>query len=173
MNPRTLLLAALLCFAGYSQAANPPKELPKAAPVTESYFRKGEFNLDLYGTGSLKNEQRDEKDIRFGVGVGGTYFFTKNFGLGLRAESDSAAHSLVDLALGRVTLRAPLSPSFAPYGFVQGGFLFERDRWQAGAGGGLEFRATKYIGVFGEAGLNVDTDGNGKMNGAVGVRLSF
>jgi hypothetical protein len=51
--------------------------------------------------------------------------------------------------------------------------LFERDRWQAGAGGGLEFRFNKYIGTFGEAGLNVDTEGVGKMMGAVGIRLAF
>lgn len=161
MKSFVILLAALIS-AGYSQAA-----------VKESYFRSGEFNLDTYGTMSLKNEQRDDKDVRFGLGVGGTYFVTKNIGLGFRAESESAAHSLVDLALGRVTLRVPLSSSLAPYGFVQGGFLFERDEWQGGAGGGLEYRFNKYFSVFGEAALNVDLDGAGKMNSAVGVRLSF
>lgn len=168
MKTSLTLLAMLLSLSlGYSAE-------PKPAPAAqESYFRAGEFNLDLYGAASLKNESRDPKDVRYGVGVGATYFVTKNFGFGLRAESESAKHSLVDLALGRVTLRAPLSASFAPYGFVQGGFLFERDRWQAGAGGGLEFRAFKNLGVFGEAGLNMDTEGVGRMIGAAGVRLSF
>jgi hypothetical protein len=95
MKAFLLILAALMITAGYSQAADLPG----------SYFHAGEWNLDLYGTGSLKNEQRDPRDLRFGMGVGGTYFITRNLGVGLRAESESAAHSLVDLAQGRVTLR--------------------------------------------------------------------
>ncbi len=159
----------LSCSLGYSQAAKPVA--PKAE--VESYYRSGEFNIDLYGTGNLKNESRDENDLRFGAGVGVTYFFTKNFGLGLRAESENTGHSVVDLALGRATLRAPLSASFAPYGFLQGGFRFERERWEAGAGGGLEFRINRYLSTFGEAGLSVDTEGTGHMIGAVGVKVIF
>lgn len=169
MKLTILILAAVLsCAAGYSQAAKAPVKVSET-----SYYRAGEFNVDLYGTGALKNEQREASDLRFGVGLGATYFWTRNLGFGLRAESESAGHSLVDLALGRVTVRAPLSNGLSPYGFVQGGFLFERDRWQAGAGGGLEFRFSKYLGTFGEAGLSVDTEGMGRMIGAVGVRVSF
>jgi len=175
MKEYIALMAILLSYSmGYSQVVKPAKDFPKV--VEESYYRSGEFNVDLFGTGNLKNEDRDPNNLRFGVGARGTYFLTRNFGVGVSAESESAKHSVVDLVQGRVTLRAPLQNGFnslSPYGFVQGGFLFERDRWQAGAGGGLEFRLNKYLGTFGEAGPNVDTDGVGRMIGAVGVRLSF
>lgn len=173
MKAYAIISATLLgCSLGYSQV-DKPKELPKGVPAMESYYRAGEFNVDLYGTGNLKNEQRDSKDLKFGVGGRVTYFLTRNLGVGLSGESENAGHSVFDLVQGRVTIRAPLNNSFAPYGFVQGGFLFERDRWEAGAGGGLEFRMTRYLGTFAEAGLNVDTEGVGRMIGAVGVRISF
>lgn len=163
------LLAMLTFGVGNSLSSPAVNPLPPERP----YYSAGEFNLDLYGTASIKNEHRDPDDVDFGLGVGGTYFFTPNFGLGVRAESESTAHSVFDFVGARVTLRAPLKSSFAPYGFVQGGYLFERDNWEAGAGGGLEYRFGPHFGVFGEAGLHVDDEGTGKMRGAAGVRLTF
>ena len=171
-NEIAILAILLSCSVGYSQAVKGAVVVP-VKPVEADYFHAKEWNLDLYGTGNLQNEDRDPNNVRLGLGVGGTYFLTRNFGLGLRAESESTAHSVFDLVQGRVTLRAPLAKGLSPYGFVQGGFLFERDRWQAGSGGGLELRFMRNAGVFGEAGLNVDTEGHGKMIGAIGLRLAF
>lgn len=161
-----ILIAAMLliCSAGYSQ---------QRIPIQEDYFYAGQWNLDLYGTGSLKNDPKDDKDLRFGAGAGVTYFFTKQLGLGVRAESESTAHSVFDFVAGRVTFRAPISATISPYGFVQGGFRFERDAWEAGAGAGLEFKFKPNLGVYGEAAIASDIDGHGKLLGAAGVRLSF
>lgn len=136
-------------------------------------FNAGEFNIDGYGTASILNAQRSKDDVVLGAGLGASYWFTRGFGAGLRAESDNTAHSLVDRGIGRLQVRAPLWDRVAPYGFLDGIFDFERDKWSAGAGGGLEFRFYKGLGVFGEAGLAVNTEGEGRMRGAAGMRLSF
>lgn len=144
------------------------------AAIPEKLFNGKEFSLDLYGTASLSNADRDPDHVRFGAGVGANYFFTRGLGFGLRGETDNAGHDFVDRAKGRVLFRAPLWDRIAPYGFVEGGFDFERDDWSAGAGGGLEFRFTRNIGVFGEAGLEMDTeDGAGRMRGNAGLRITF
>lgn len=165
MKTKLLLICSLLVTCLSVLAADAPDRRP--------YYRAGEFNLDVYGSGVLKNEDRDPNNVRLGVGVGATYFVTRGLGFGLSAESASTAHSVVDLALGRVIYRAPLNKHWAPYGYIEGGFDFERDIWQAGAGGGLEYRFTRNLGVFGDAGLSVDTDGTGRMRGRTGLRLSF
>ena len=143
------------------------------AKVAESNYRAGEFNLDLYGFGTLKNEQRDKDDVKTGVGLGATYFITRGLGFGFRADSENAHHSFVDLLQARATFRAPLWDRVAPYGYVEGGYHFERDDWQAGSGGGLEYRFFRNVGVYAEAGLSVDMDGLGRMRGVAGLRLSF
>lgn len=166
------LLATLLsCSLGYSQAAN-ALVVPNPA-VPDGFFNAKEFSLDLYGTGSLSNADRDSDNIRFGAGLGANYFFTRGLGIGLRGESDNTGHSFVDRVKARALFRAPLWDRLAPYGFVEGGFNFERDDWGAGAGGGLEYRFGPRLGVFAEAGLEVDTGGSGLMRGTAGLRLTF
>lgn len=168
-----LLLLSSLCLSAADAPA--PKPAPKEPlfKVQEDYYHAGQFALDLYGTAAIKNEQRDPNNVRLGAGLGATYFVTRGLGIGLRAESENTGHSTVDLLMARGTLRVPISSTIAPYGFLQGGFRFERDDWEAGAGGGLEIKFHPNAGVFGEAGLQVDEKGNGRMIGAAGIRLSF
>lgn len=166
------LPAIILSLSTALLSAAAPK--PDPAPfVPGSFFNAKEFSLDLYGTGSLSNADRDADNIRFGAGVGVNYFFTRGLGIGLRGESDNTGHSFVDRAKARGLFRAPLWDRLAPYGYVEGGFDFERDDWGAGAGGGLEFRLSKNVGFFGEAGLEVDTGGSGMMRGNAGLRITF
>lgn len=139
----------------------------------DQLFRAGEFNLDLYGVGTLGNSSRDPDDVNLGGGIGGTYWITRGFGIGGRAESEDSRHSVVDRGIVRLTVRAPLWDRVSPYGYLDGAFDFERNGWQAGAGGGLELRIVQGWGLFGEAGLQVDTEGEGNMRGAAGVRLTF
>lgn len=167
-----ILLAVLIISVSTALHAAAPK--PEPLPlVPGSFFAAKEFSLDLYGTGSLSNADRDADNIRFGAGVGVNYFFTRGLGIGLRAESDNTGHSFVDRVKARGIFRAPLWDRLAPYGFVEGGFDFERDDWGAGAGGGLEYKFGPRLGVFAEAGLEVDTGGSGLMRGTAGLRLTF
>lgn len=167
-------MKTLLAFLSLSASlVAAPVEPAKAPAVPERFFNGKEFSLDLYGTGSLSNSDRDADNIRFGAGIGANYFFTRGLGFGVRGETDNAGHSFVDRAKGRALFRAPLWDRIAPYGYVEGGYDFERDDWGAGAGGGLEWRFTRNFGVFGEAGLEVDTEGGGRMRGNAGLRLTF
>lgn len=149
----------------------------EAAAPAPQHFLAGEWNLDLYGTGTLANESRSKDDLVFGGGLGLNYWITRGFGFGLKGETDNLwggfEHSFFDRALGRVLVRAPLWDRIAPYGYVEGGYAFERNGWVAGTGGGLDFRLAKGWALFGEAGLQVDPDGHGAMKGEFGVRLCW
>lgn len=136
-------------------------------------FQSNEWNLDAYGTGQIANESRSKDDLSLGAGVGLTYWVTRGFGFGFRGESTDLVHSAVDTGIGRLSARAPLWDTVAPYGYVDGGFNFEHNQWQAGAGGGLDFRFFNGWSFFAEAGLDVTTRGAGSGKGAVGLRLLF
>lgn len=169
-----VFFACFACFADHLQAAdNAPLETIALSPI----FKAGEFNLELGGTATLRNESRNKDDLNFGAALGANYWFTRGFGFGLRGESEDTHHSFVDRAIARFSVRAPLWDTVAPYGYLEGGFDFEVDRWLAGAGGGLEWRPgpiTKgRVGFFAEAGLQVDPRGAGSMRGAAGIRFPF
>jgi hypothetical protein len=137
------------------------------------HFKAGEFNLDLYGTASIANEARNKEAVSTGLGSGLTYWATKNLGFGVRAEANEFTHSVVDYGAARISVRAPLWDTVAPYGYAEGGYNFEADHWHSGAGGGLDIRLSKGWGVFGEAGLDVTTRGAGSAKCAAGIRLAF
>lgn len=166
------VLLAFAFLAGQCQAADKGADVIKLSP---EHFLAGEWNLDLYGTGALANESRSKDDLVFGGGLGASYWITRGFGLGAKVETDNLVggfeHSVFDRALGRVQVRAPLWDRVAPYGFVEGGYQFERNEWIAGTGGGLDFRLAKGWALFGEAGLQVTPEGHGSMKGVAGVRL--
>jgi hypothetical protein len=140
-------------------------------------FNAKEFSLSLYGTGAINTEARVKEAISVGVGVGADYFITRGFGFGVRSELSGFTHSVFDRSAGRVIARAPLWDAVAPYGYCEGGFDFERNRLFAGAGGGVEVRAQKYIkvpaNVFAEAGLETTTRGEATGRIATGLRFPF
>ncbi len=137
-------------------------------------FNAKEFSLSLYGTGAIETDARAKEAIVVGTGIGADYFVTRGLGFGARAELTDFSHSVLDRSTARVIARAPLWDAVAPYGYVEGGFNFERDRWLAGAGGGVEVRLKKLpVGVFGEAGLETTTRGEATGRAAAGIRLPF
>jgi hypothetical protein len=147
----------------------------KAHAEEPQVFNAKEFSLSLYGTGAIETDARAKEAIQVGTGIGADYFLTRGFGIGARAELSDFSHSVVDRSAGRLIARAPLWDAVAPYGYVEGGFNFEQDRVFAGAGGGVEVRAEKYIklpvNAFAEAGLETTTRGEATGRVAVGVRF--
>lgn len=147
----------------------------KAHAEEPKAFNAHEFSLSLYGTGAIETDARAKEAIEVGTGIGADYFITRGFGIGARAELSDFSHSVVDRSSGRLIARAPLWDSVAPYGYVEGGFDFERDRLFAGAGGGVEARLQKWVklpvNVFGEAGLETTTRGEATGRVAAGVRI--
>jgi hypothetical protein len=145
-------------------------KLDEKAPA---HFEAGDFDLSLYGKGTLHASARSEDDIEFAGGMGGTYWITRGLGIGGVAELADFRHSVFDQASGRVTVRAPLWDTIAPYGFGEAGYDFELERVIVTTGGGIEFRFAEGWGVFGEAGLGLTTRGEGYGLARAGLRLTL
>lgn len=154
-----------------------------ASGADDQNYSAKEANLDVFATVQAQN-LTDHPDL--GAGVGVSYFITRGFGFGVRAVSYETRHSAIDQVEPRLIVRAPLWDRLAPYGYAAGTYSFERGRWGAGAGGGLEFRFTPRLAVFGEAGLHLETGtdvrvakhqtrslGRGSAVGAAGIRFAF
>ena len=136
------------------------------------HFNAGDFDLSLYGKGSIDIRSRSKQDLDYGGGLGGTYWLTRGLGIGGLAELGDFNHSVIDHAAGRITVRAPLWDTVAPYGFADGGYDFERERWLVEAGGGGELRFAQGWGIFLEAGLGTSTRGEAYGVARAGVRLT-
>ena len=137
----------LCCVAGTALAAEDKSDL----------FRAQEFNVDLFGSGSIGQSTLDRlsgsrirDNGRLGAGVGLSYFFSRNFGVGADAYSEDVNHSFVDSVSANFIARIPLGNSgFSPYGFAGGGRQFDpRELWFGQAGAGMEFRFCRNAGVF-------------------------
>jgi len=193
-------MAGVLCAIAGSQASAqspdpPPLNQPKDRPIAEdgfraSYgdgrsgelFRANEPTLDLFGSLSINQEtinhisgERVEDDGRLGLGLGGNYFFTRNIGLGADAYTENTQHSFVDNTSGNLIIRFPFdSVHLAPYVFGGGGYQFDPSGvWFGQAGGGLEVRFIRQVGMFVDA-RYVFTDGTKNFGvGRLGVRLGF
>lgn len=148
---------------------------------TDNYGAK-EATLDLFGSGSVGqqtlNHITDAKikhDLRLGAGAGLNYFFTRNLGLSGEAYSENTGHSFVDNASASLIGRFPLGQSgFAPYVYGGGGHQFDPIELNyLHAGGGLEYRFTRRMGLFVDA-RYVFTDETPNYGlGRVGLRLGF
>lgn len=162
-----LVLVALAICKVYARAE-------EAIPLA---FKAGEYSMSLYGRASINTAARVKEAVSLSTGVGGDYFITRGFGIGARAELSEFSHSVIDESSARLIARAPLWDVVCPYGYVEGGFQFERNRFFAGSGGGIEVRLQKYlksnIDVFGEAGLRTTTGGVASGTLVAGVRFPF
>jgi len=146
------------------------------------YYRGNELSLDGFGSASLGeytinhlSGDRVRENTRFGAGAGINYFFTKNIGIGGDAYSENTTGPFVDSASGSLILRLPLGQSgFAPYVFGGGGYQFDiAKKGFVQAGGGMEYRFTRHVGIFldarGVAPREVKCYGVGRL----GLRLVF
>jgi hypothetical protein len=173
----TNLSLAGLCLAGLS--------LPAAAEhdaVGDPFFRANEASLDLFGSVSIGQEtinhisrNRVEDNGRLGLGLGGNYFFTRHIGIGGDAYTENTQHSFVDNTSGNLIVRLPFEPiRLAPYAFGGAGYQFDPSGlWFGQAGGGLEFRFSRHVGLFADA-RYVFTDGTQNFGlGRLGFRFGF
>lgn len=145
-------------------------------------YRAMETSLDVFGTGSIRQETinnlngiRYRDDVEQGAGLGVNHFFHRNFGVGAEAYAEDTERHFIDKASASFIARFPLGESgFAPYAYVGGGRQFDPIELSfAQAGGGLEYRFTREVGIFTD-GRYVLTDG-AKDHGLVrvGLRLVF
>lgn len=109
----------------------------------ESLFKANELGLNLFGT------YADREEDHWGGGVGLSYFFTRNIGLGASTHWENWSGSFIDEALGEAYVRLPLGDfPIAPYGIGSAGYNWQFDGWLFGVGGGAEARFTEAVGIF-------------------------
>ena len=166
-----LLLAARPAFSAHGMNDD----------TAEKYGAK-ETTLDLFGTGSIGQRTLDnitdetvKHDLRLGAGAGLNYFFTRNLGLGAEAYSENTGHSVVDNASASLIARFPLGQSgFAPYVYGGAGHQFDPIELNyLHAGGGLEYRFTRRLGLFVDARYVFTDETENYGLGRVGVRIGF
>lgn len=124
-------------------------------------FNANEASLDLFGTFQAlerhflawPNTDIKHDGGRWGGGVGGNYYFTRNFGFDVDTAFLANTPHFVDHVGGNVLFRIPIDPiHLAPYAFGGGGYLWNPSpRYFADVGVGLEFRFNPKVGLFGDA----------------------
>jgi len=167
------LTVAGSAFAGH-EMVHSGKE--SKAIVPEPCFREHELQLDVFA--SYTDGQGGGYSDGWGGGIGVNYFFTRMVGFGLDGNVyDGEANGVWDTT-ARVIIRFPIENGIciAPYLFAGGGGEADGEvNWTAHAGGGLEWRASHNIGIFGEGRYTwVEGDANNdNVQARFGVRFVF
>lgn len=176
MKKLTLSFLATLAVGASAFAGQPMvsgKEYKTVAP--EPCFKDVELQIDVFATyfgGGSDSLYSDG----FGGGLGVNYFFTRNFGIAVSgALHDGGDHEVWNADLDLVA-RFPIEGAVcvAPYILAGGGI--EADGTTIGTwnvGGGLEWRATPSIGIFGEGRYMWGAADEGTALARVGLRFVF
>jgi hypothetical protein len=121
-------------------------------------YHENELNFLVFGTGTVGRDtlanpsrRRIERDGQLGAGLGLNYFFHRYVGIEGYAYSESTGGDhFVDDVGGNLIVRLPIGESgVAPYAF--GGGSRQLDpiiQWTLDAGGGIEWRFARHMGVF-------------------------
>lgn len=146
-------------------------------------YHANEWNFSFFGTGTVgENTLRDpsrrkvERDGQLGAGMGIGYFFHRYVGIEGYAYSESTGgRHFVDDIGGNIIARLPIAETgLAPYIFAGGGRQLDPIiQWNLDAGGGLEWRFARHVGVFVD-GRYVWADKTKDYGlGRLGVRFGF
>lgn len=114
-----------------------------------SPYRANEFAVSTFATYQAAGQQTG--DSEWGAGIQADFFVTKNLGVSLATSKDrfDSGAFFQNLSIGPV-IRLPIKDTgVAPYAIGGIGFDFDHqnDRFYY-AGGGVEYRFTKHLGVF-------------------------
>lgn len=143
------------------------------------FYRAKEFQIDLFGSASVASfpDSFSElgEDHEAGGGIGASYFFTRNFGLGyeIRGDARNLKENFMNEGGVNAFFRLPFG-TVAPYGIA--GFGYEVREWAAArgnfyAGAGLEVRVSPKVGTFVE--VRRVWEGPKKYDARAGVRFAF
>lgn len=159
-------LAAFCCVSANADDSTPtitsPPPVEASPPPPDNdwgdpLYRQQEVDVDLFGSAALGEstiEHLSGSQFRHHVLAGGgggiTAFFCRYVGVGGEYDALARASHFVDSAEGNIYLRLPiLQTGLAPYIFGGGGYQFEEVRQSfEQAGGGLEFRFIRNLGLF-------------------------
>jgi hypothetical protein len=146
-------------------------------PVEEPcLYRDTEFQLDAFGTGAFYRAG----EPGWGGGLGMNVFFLRYLGLGVEqfvvGREDFGAEWGT---FGHLFVRYPFCWGLSPYAMVGLGKLYGDSQKSYGCGdvgGGLEYRITENIGLFGDARWVYSPDFNSNSGGVLartGLRFAF
>lgn len=146
------------------------------APAAEPCFRDTELQIGIFGsyTDSVKRSPHADG---LGGGVEVNYFFMRYLGIGVDGNIFNGDVNGVWDFSGRLIARIPIetgSICIAPYAFAGGGVEANGDTvgtWLVG--GGLEWRATHHLGIFGEGRYTWGADDHESAQARIGVRWAF
>jgi hypothetical protein len=152
MKKITLPLIAGVALASSAFAGHEMKDT-KEMPA-EPCFKDQELQFDAFGSWvDTRHHGDDNRGDGFGGGVGVNYFFQRYLGAGFDSNISAASNGLWTFS-GSLIARYPIESGgfcLAPYALVGGGF--QTDGVNAGTwhtGGGLEWRVTHHLGLYGE-----------------------
>lgn len=177
MKTIALTLIAGIAAASSAFAGHEISHKDKVVTPMEPCFKDQELQLDVFGSYTATRNGSSHGD-GFGGGLGVNYFFMKYVGVGVDGNIyDGDANGVWDFS-ARVIVRYPIemgSFCIAPYAFGGGGLVTDGGTdGTLHAGGGLEWRATHTIGIFGEGRYTwADTSSNDNAQARVGVRFVF
>lgn len=175
MKKIALPVVASFAIAASAFAGQPMAESKDyKAPAPELCFKDQEFQLDVFGSYTDSRSDNPHAD-GFGGGVALNYFFIRNLGVGVDGNLFDGDANGVWSTTGRIIARFPIdSICLAPYVFGGGGYEVNGEGFGTlHAGGGLEYRATPTIGVFGEGRYTWGEDDRNSAQARVGVRFAF
>ena len=174
MKKHILLILSVLALAGPAVAGTDNKTT-KNVITNECKFRVTELQVDAFGLGAFYQEGRPG----WGGGLGVNYFFAKYFGVGVEQDlfgrNDNGSSNYTQWGtFGNVFLRYPIcSWNLAPYAIVGGGVVYGKKTIGGGSvGGGLEYRLTDNIGIFGDA-RYLYTEEDSAVMGRTGIKFAF
>jgi hypothetical protein len=126
--------------------------------ITYPLYRPQELQIDVFGSASFAQQTLEHAQGSqwrhkgfWGGGAGLNIFFLKYVGVGGEFIIEDRSHErFVDGSAGNVFLRYPIGHTgLAPYVFGGGGYEFKQIAQSfADAGGGLEFRFCRHLGIF-------------------------
>lgn len=139
-------------------------------------FKSNELQVDAFGLGAFYKQGRPG----WGGGLGVNYIFAKYFGIGVEQDlfgrNDNGSKAYTEWGtFGNVFLRYPIcSWNLAPYAIVGGGVVYGSGKTIGGGsvGGGLEYRLTDNVALFGDARWLYTEDNNAVMARS-GLRFAF
>lgn len=180
-------LFALFSVLGlFGSAIAGPLEIRPATPLTvapSKMFSDEQFFIDLFGSYLNRTGTEDcgcgdhGKQHGWGGGIGAGYFIVPSYVV-LRADVNfTSVHDARTEVSADVLFRLPLADGrIAPYALVGGGLeAADGTNGYFHAGGGLEWRITNNVGIFGEVTYAwVDSMAeNNNLTAKLGVRVAY
>lgn len=182
---KKILLSAFALTVGFtslSQAgteAKSFKQTKEVVPMEDCRFRDTEWQVDVFYSAFFGGVLPSDRDTYFKTGSGGgfgvNFFFARYFGVGYEAQWYSNNGTAEHLPLGfNGFLRFPICKwNIAPYSMIGVGAAWDGKGVAYGnVGGGLEYRATKNLGLFVDSRYFYGGTGN-VTNFRAGVRWAF